>query len=89
MNAARRALGMKTLTMPETSMTGALSRYISCPEVEKFQPMGANLGVLPPLENRPRDKKERAAAYAYRGLEDIEKFLSLSGENFKPANIQK
>lgn len=89
MNAARRALGMETLTMPETSMTGALSRYISCPEVEKFQPMGANLGVLPPLENRPRDKKERAAAYAYRGLEDIEKFLSLSGENFKPANIQK
>lgn len=38
-------------------MIGALSAYISDSSVKKFQPMGANFGVLPELENRPRDKK--------------------------------
>jgi methylenetetrahydrofolate--tRNA-(uracil-5-)-methyltransferase len=37
--------------------------------------MGANLGVLPELENRPKDKKERAGAYAKRALDDLNKFL--------------
>lgn len=53
-------------------MIGALSRYISNPEVKKFQPMGANFSVLPELENRPRDKKERGKAYAERALKDLE-----------------
>lgn len=75
LNAARRLLGQKTLTLPEDTMIGALSRYISDPSVKKFQPMGANLGVLPELAKRPRDKRERAAAYAYRALDSLDKFL--------------
>lgn len=75
LNAARRLLGQKTLTLPEDTMIGALSRYISDPSVKKFQPMGANLGVLPELAKRPRDKRERAAAYAYRALDSLNKFL--------------
>ena len=74
-NAARLLEGKETLTLPGTTMIGALSMYIADPTVKKFQPMGANLGVLPELENRPRDKKERAGAYAKRALDDLNKFL--------------
>ena len=44
----------------ETTMCGALIRYITTPNKD-FQPMGANMGILPP---RPdiRDKRERYAA---------------------------
>ena len=49
-------------------MLGALSRYISDPGVREFQPMGANFGILPPLEMKIRDKKERYEALAERSL---------------------
>ena len=75
-NAARVFSGQTTFTLPETTMIGALSRYISDPTVADFQPMGANFGILPPLENRPRDKAERGAAYAQRALEDLKGFIS-------------
>ena len=67
-NAVRVLRGQPTLVFPADTMMGALSRYIADPTVKKFQPMGANLGILPELEKRPRDKRERAAAYAYRAL---------------------
>lgn len=76
LNAARLYKGKTTLTLPADTMTGALSRYIADPTVKKFQPMGANLGILPELKNRPRDKRERAAAYAKRALDSLDKFLS-------------
>lgn len=74
-NAARILKGESTLTLPETTMIGALSRYIADPTVKKFQPMGANFGVLPELLNRPRDKRERAAAYSERALAALDKIL--------------
>ena len=75
LNAVRRLQSQETLTLPADTMIGALSRYIADPTVKKFHPMGANFGVLPELENRPRDKRERAAAYAQRALDSLNKFL--------------
>ncbi|MGN0558062.1 MAG: methylenetetrahydrofolate--tRNA-(uracil(54)-C(5))-methyltransferase (FADH(2)-oxidizing) TrmFO [Acutalibacteraceae bacterium] len=74
-NAARLYKGLETVTYPMFTMTGALSRYISDSTVTKFQPMGANLGILPELTNRPRDKAERASLYAQRSLEELEAFF--------------
>lgn len=65
-----------TLVLPKETMIGSLAGYISDNTVEKFQPMGANLGILPALEKRPRDKKERAAAYAERSLRFLDKFIT-------------
>lgn len=79
-NACRVLEGKSTLTLPNDTMIGALSAYISDPTVKKFQPMGANLGVLPELENRPRDKKERGAAYSQRALDSLNKYLRDIGE---------
>lgn len=67
-NAVRRLNGQGTLILPRETMIGALSRYISDETVTDFQPMGANMGILPPLASPPRDKRERAAAYAQRAL---------------------
>ena len=74
-NAVLRYIGKDTVTLPETTMIGSLSRYISDESVDKFQPMGANLGVLPPLYERPRDKRERAKAYADRAIESLSDFI--------------
>jgi len=68
LNALRRVQGRETLVLPEVTMTGALSRYISGYEGKDFQPMGANFGVLPPLPEKIRDKRERYMALAQRAL---------------------
>lgn len=62
--------GKPPLSLPLTSMSGALSRHVST-ETADFQPMGANMGLLPPLSERIRDKQERYAAMARRGLDDF------------------
>lgn len=79
LNAARRLFGKNTVTLPETVMMGALSRYISDPSVKSFQPMGANFGVLPALENKIRDKSERYTALANRALNDLKRFKEENG----------
>ena len=67
-NAAKRYLGEEPLVLPNYTMIGALSGYISDKTVENFQPMGANIGILPPLEEKIRDKQLKAQAHADRSL---------------------
>ncbi len=75
LNAVRTLRGERLLTLPCETMMGALSQYISDPSVTNFQPMGANFGVLPPLEQHIRDKRERYAALAQRALRKQEECL--------------
>lgn len=70
-NMLRRLQGKDMLSLPKESMLGALSKYISDKSVVNFQPMGANMGILPPLEVRIKDKKERYKQIALRGLEKL------------------
>lgn len=74
-NAARYVLGEDTVNFPASTMIGALARYITDATVVKFQPMGASFGLLPELENRPRDKKLRGEEYAKRSLETLGCFI--------------
>lgn len=71
----------ETVVLPDTTMIGALSRYISDPQVKNFQPMGANFGVLPPIEPKIRDKKERYAALSQRALNVLETIIEKIGNN--------
>ncbi len=64
-----------TLVFPKETMIGALSNYIADSSVKKFQPMGAAFGILPELENRPKDKKERGMAYSNRAVEAMTEFI--------------
>lgn len=70
-NALRSSMGEGPLVLPETTMLGALTRYISDETVKDFQPMGANFGILPPIEPKIRDKKERYAALAERAVKAL------------------
>ena len=70
--AARRIKGLEPLKLPADTMTGALSAYISDPfNSGKFQPMGANMGILPDIGVRIKDKKERYGAYAERAVKSL------------------
>ncbi len=70
-NAARRFRGEKEILLPENTMTGALSRYIENAETKNFQPMGAAIGLLPPLEEKIRDKRERYGKICTAALEQM------------------
>ncbi len=74
-NAVRRAEGKESIELSEVTMIGALSSYISDETVKNFQPMGANFGVLPPIEPKIRDKRERYAALAERALNSLNEVI--------------
>lgn len=71
-NAARAARGQPLVTLPPTTMLGALCHYITHADPKHFQPMKANFGILPPLDDPPRDKRMRGAAYAERARRDLQ-----------------
>ncbi len=68
-NAAAEILGENPLILPDFTMIGALLCYICDATVTDFQPMGANFGILPPLKEKIRDKRERYGALAERSLD--------------------
>lgn len=68
-------LSGKDETIPAVNtMSGALLRYITSKNAN-FQPMGANMGILPPLEVQVKDKRERYMALALRGLDDMRQYI--------------
>ena len=68
-NAANRVSDKATVVLPNYTMIGALLGYITDSTVDNFQPMGANFGILPKLDDHIRDKRERYAALAARALD--------------------
>ena len=85
LSAARRLCGERALPLPVDTMLGALAGYISDPSVSNFQPMGANFGVLPPLERTIREKKERYESLSRRALASLERWIAESGRPFPGA----
>ena len=77
---ARRLQGKEELKLPRDCMCGALTAYISDPGCVDFQPMGANMGLLPPSENRIKDKQQRYLVVAERGLAHLKQVLEQEGE---------
>lgn len=61
--------------LPETTMMGSLLKHITSENIRDFQPMGANMGLLPSFDVKIRDKKERYEALARRGLMDLKNIL--------------
>ncbi|ACB50135.1 gid protein [Crocosphaera subtropica ATCC 51142] len=70
-NAARIALGLEPISLPSTTMMGALFEFISSASPKHFQPMPPNFGILPDLPVRIRNKRERYGKYRDRALADL------------------
>ena len=75
---ARQLQHRPDVLLPRCSMIGALCGYISDPTVEHFQPMGANMGLLPPWEERIRSKQLRYEKLAQRGIDALQQTLTQS-----------
>ncbi|OUM96990.1 MAG: methylenetetrahydrofolate--tRNA-(uracil(54)-C(5))-methyltransferase (FADH(2)-oxidizing) TrmFO [Thermobacillus sp. ZCTH02-B1] len=73
-NAGRLARGLDPVVPPPETAHGSMARYITTADFRNFQPMNANFGLFPPLEERIRGKKEKNEALARRALEAIEAF---------------
>ncbi|MEG1650792.1 MAG: methylenetetrahydrofolate--tRNA-(uracil(54)-C(5))-methyltransferase (FADH(2)-oxidizing) TrmFO [Oscillospiraceae bacterium] len=65
--------GKESAIPSANTMLGALLRYITT-ENKDFQPLGANMGILPPLSEQVRDKRLRYEALADRGLKDMREY---------------
>ncbi len=75
-SAARLAHGYDPIIFPQTTMLGSLCHYISHAEPKSFQPMKANFGIMPPLDDgTKRNRRQRSQAYANRSSNDLELFL--------------
>jgi methylenetetrahydrofolate--tRNA-(uracil-5-)-methyltransferase len=76
-NAARLYHNEEPITLPQTTMLGALCHYVTHADLKDFQPMKANFGILPPLDFPSKvGKRERGSAYAERALADLQQMLS-------------
>jgi methylenetetrahydrofolate--tRNA-(uracil-5-)-methyltransferase len=78
-NAARRVRGAAPLLMPPSTALGSLLGYISDAERRDFQPMNANYGLFPPLNERLRGR-EKKQALGRRALVDLDAWLRESDE---------
>jgi methylenetetrahydrofolate--tRNA-(uracil-5-)-methyltransferase len=73
-NAARLLQGGELVVPPEETLTGALCRYVTHAKPSHFQPMKANLGLLPPLAKRRMSKWERSRRQTERAREAFEQW---------------
>ena len=67
-NAARIVKGEAPLVFPPETAHGALCHYITAADPQNFQPMNVNFGLMPPLKERVRVKKQKKERLADRAL---------------------
>jgi methylenetetrahydrofolate--tRNA-(uracil-5-)-methyltransferase len=67
--------GESPLCLPVETMLGGLLAAITDPAREHFQPMNSNMGILPPLAERPRDRAARNEAMSLRARGALRSWL--------------
>ena len=78
-NMVRMLNGAALIEPPRTTMIGALLYYITHADPTNFQPMKANMGLLPEFAEWIKGKPNRYGAYAERAKSDRESYLSAVG----------
>ncbi len=75
LNACAKYKSKEKIILPDTTIIGALSKYVST-ENEKFQPMNANFGIIPALDEKIKDKKLKYGKLADRAIQNLKNELS-------------
>ena len=77
-NMARLIENKALLELPQTTMLGALTHYITNPENNDFQPINSNWGIIPPVElpkKERKNKKLKGELMSKRSLEDLKTYM--------------
>lgn len=74
-NAARLALGKSPVAPPRTTAIGALAYYVSHADPAHYQPSNITFGIMPPLDQPPKHRQDRAHATSERALSDLALWL--------------
>lgn len=80
LNLARNYAQKEMIILPTTTMLGALIHYITHADLKDFQPMKANYGILPPLDQKIKTKNERYQVYSDRAKQALTDYLIKMGE---------
>ena len=84
-NLSRRLENESEWVPDKETMVGALCHYVTHTEPKDFQPMKANFGILPALEQKIKGKQQRKQAYAERARYAMQK--SLAKLHGSPVNV--
>lgn len=76
LSVASRLAGHAFEPPPPTTAIGGLMVYLREADPKHFQPMNVNAGLLPPLPERIRDKREKKRLLAVRALADLERWIT-------------
>ena len=80
-NMARFINNENLLELPQTTMLGALTYYITNPDETNLQPINSNWGILAPIEldkQTRRNKKLKNEALAQRAIENIKQISCIN-----------
>ena len=77
-NMAKIVLGQEPLVFPENTAIGSLSNYISSTETKNFQPMHINFGIMPQINQKIRNKKERNLKVSKLSISSIKNFVEIN-----------
>jgi methylenetetrahydrofolate--tRNA-(uracil-5-)-methyltransferase len=86
-NAAALALGEAPSAPPRTTALGALAYYASHADPKHYVPSNIAFGLIPPLEERVKSKKDRNTAISERALKDLDDWLESTSKTF--SNISR
>jgi methylenetetrahydrofolate--tRNA-(uracil-5-)-methyltransferase len=78
-NLHRIVSGADPTVPPPTTMIGGLYRYLRDTDPTRFQPMNSNFGLLEPLTERIRGKKDKRARLAERAVRALEEWQASTG----------
>ncbi len=67
--------------LPSETILGQLWRRLTQDEQSNFQPVNANFGLLPPLENNIRDKKAKKEEFSRRSLQSLQEYTQNQGDS--------
>jgi methylenetetrahydrofolate--tRNA-(uracil-5-)-methyltransferase len=76
-NAAAISKGETPQAPPRTTAIGSLAYYVSHADPKTYQPTNITHGIMPPLDDPPRDKMKKKMMIAERALADLDKWSAV------------
>ena len=82
-HAAALALGGEAVPPPRASAFGSLTHYVTYADAKNFQPANITFDLLPALEKKVRDRKERHRLQCELALKQFDEWMERPGQCFR------